>query len=101
MWIALNDSFVSIVAHRERADKLLVRARLPGDIEAVFPDAQVFSVSGADYKYRAVIDRTEVGNILADRADDIEYDDFKSSVTDQRRHDAYLSIWSIMRGMQK
>ena len=100
MWIALNDSFISIVAHRERADKLLVRARLPGDIEAVFPDAQVFSVPGADYKYRAVVDRAEVGNAIADRIDDIEYDDFKSSVPDQKRHDAYLKIWSVMQGEQ-
>jgi hypothetical protein len=28
MWIALNDAFLSIVAHRDRSDVLLVRALL-------------------------------------------------------------------------
>jgi hypothetical protein len=100
MWIALNNSFLSIVAHTERSDKLLIRARMPGDIERVFPDADVFTLEHADYKYRAVIDRGDVGNVIADLIEDIDYPDFKSSVADQDRHDAYLKIWSVMRGMQ-
>ena len=41
MWIALNDSFLSIVATPEDPDTLVVRARFKGDIEAVFPGADV------------------------------------------------------------
>ena len=39
MWIFQNDSFLSIVAHRDKPGMLLVRARKAGDIEAVFPEA--------------------------------------------------------------
>ena len=101
MWIALNNSFLSVVSHRDHPDKLLVRARIEGDIERIFAYADVFSAPRSDYKYRAVIDRADVSSVIADLVDDIEYDDFKSSVTDQKRHDAYLKIWSIMRGMQR
>jgi hypothetical protein len=48
MWIFLNDSFLSIVANRELAGVLLVRARKEGDIEAVFPDATVREGEGTD-----------------------------------------------------
>jgi hypothetical protein len=41
MWVFLNDSFLSIVAHRTEPGVLLVRARTAGDIEAVFPQAHV------------------------------------------------------------
>ena len=40
MWIFLSDSFLSIVAHRDKPGVLLVRARRAGDIEAVFPDVK-------------------------------------------------------------
>lgn len=35
MWIFTPKAFLSIVAHRGKPDYLLVRARLPGDIENV------------------------------------------------------------------
>ena len=36
MWVFLSDAFLSIVAHRDDPDALLVRARRQGDIECVF-----------------------------------------------------------------
>lgn len=39
MWVFLNNSFLSIVAHRDKPDVLIVRARRAGDIEAIFPQA--------------------------------------------------------------
>lgn len=101
MWIFLNDSFLSIVAHNKRNDLLLVRARAAGDIERVFPDSRVTFTPRRDYPYRAVIKREEVGDVLAHVAGSIKYPNFKNSVHTEDRHHAYLSVWWTMRRFQK
>ena len=57
MWIVLNNSFLSIVKNRNDENELLVRARVSGDIEKVFNNADVFEDANADYKYRSYLDR--------------------------------------------
>lgn len=47
MWICTNKSFLSIVADRSNNENLLVRARISGHIENVFPDASVFTMENA------------------------------------------------------
>jgi hypothetical protein len=96
MWIFLNDSFLSIVAHRASPRLMLVRARFPGDIRRVFPTAAVSEGTGTDYRYRASIERREVINAIADQIQDIDYPNFKASILNQRRHDLYMRIWTIM-----
>lgn len=96
MWIFTNNSFLSIVAHRDKPEILLVRARRLGEIESVFPDADVFEMLSADYLYRAEIPREQVAEIMAKQIQEIDYDNFKNSVTDTARHDAYTAIWSVM-----
>lgn len=100
MWCCLNRSFISIVADRHDKKRLLVRARIAGHIEAVFPDAEVFTDVEADYFYRAYISRAEVGRVLAAEVRRIDYDNFKSSVANQALHDAYLGFWRIMHTLQ-
>ena len=60
MWIQFNNAFLSIVENRENTTELLVRARVKGDIEKVFPEADVFEDNNADYKYRAFISKAIV-----------------------------------------
>ena len=96
MWIFLNDSYLSIVAHRASPKLLLVRARFPGDIRRVFPTAVVSEGEGTDYRYRASIERRTVIDAMADQIQDIDYFNFKDSVPSKRRHDLYLRIWSIL-----
>lgn len=101
MWIFLSESFLSIVDKGDSTGKtLLVRARRPGDIERVFPWAKVAKDGGTDYLYRARIDRDEVALRLADRARNITYENFKSTVKDRRRHRAYLGVWDVMHQYQ-
>ena len=50
MWIVLNKSFLSIVKNRNNENQLLVRARVKGDIEKVFDEADVFEDENADYR---------------------------------------------------
>lgn len=98
MWIYLNDAFLSIVAHRNERDCLLVRARVRGDIERVFPGATSQETRAADYRFRAVIDRQVVADAIAGRLLEIGYDNFKGSVAARDRHDAYLRVWSTTIG---
>ena len=60
MWIQFNNAFLSIVENRDNKLELLVRARIKGDIEKIFPEADVFEDDSADYKYRAFISKVKV-----------------------------------------
>ena len=80
MWVFLKDSFLSIVADRGHKDRLLVRARIKGDLERAFPSAQVFSLKRSDYRYRAFIDRAEVTRAIAAQVGAITYPNFKDEV---------------------
>ena len=100
MWIFLSNSFLSIVKHRDLPESLLVRARVEGDITNVFPDAAVFQDRIADYRFRAIIPRAVVGQALLAAAEAIDYTNFKNSVPNPVRHDAYMEVWSVMQELQ-
>ena len=102
LWIALNNSFLSIVQNLNNPDELLVRARVKGDIEKVFPEAQTFEDQSADYRYRAFLERQLVAEVIADKISSINYGNFKSSIdkSEHLRHDAYLKVWSNLRILQ-
>ncbi len=101
MWLFLNNAFLSAVAHRTQPDDLLVRARVSGDIERVFPDAVVTTTPDADYRFRAVLPRGEVSKAIASQIEAIPYDNFKNSVTEHDRHDAYFETWGAMNRLQQ
>jgi hypothetical protein len=96
VWIILNDSFLSIVAHRTRRNFLLVRARRSEDITVIFPGARVETDCGSDYEARAVIKRRVVEDAITGEVARINYTNFKDSVADKRRHDIYLTVWSVL-----
>lgn len=102
MWIFLSDSFLSIVDKGDASGKtLLVRARGKGEIERVFPDAQVTQGTGTDYRFRARIEREAVAQKLAAQIRGIDYSNFKSSVQEQKRHDSYMGVWQVMYRYQE
>ena len=101
MWLFFNDSFLSIVEKPGDADSLTVRGRIAGDIESVFPSAEIEADAGTDYRFRAKIAREEVARVIAERVSSISYSNFKGSVRDHRRHDAYLDIWRVMYEWQE
>lgn len=51
--------------------------------------------------YRAVISFEVVIEALAGRVATIDYPDFKGSVADPGRHDAYSGVWRQMRAYQQ
>lgn len=103
MWIFLQDAFLSISAHEDRPDDLMVRGRVEGDIERVFPDASVEETPDADYRYRAAVPRDEVAQAVADRARGLEYFDFDDAVPDEDRvrQETYTSVWETMSEAQR
>lgn len=104
MWICLNDAFLSIVALPLEADKpdfLSVRARVKGDLERVFGDVRVTHTPLADYAYRAEVFFGDVMDVIGARIQAIDYTNFKASVKEKDRHDAYLRCWVAMRDLQE
>jgi hypothetical protein len=100
MWIFLNNAFLSIVDKGGDGTTLLVRARKDGDIQCVFPDSQVKETPGNDYRFRARINRDLVAKAISDSVQGITYPNFKGSVKERRRHDAYMDVWSVMHRFQ-
>ena len=98
MWVFLNDAFFSIVAHPQRKRLMIVRARKPGDIPCVFgpKGIKVEHTPARDYPYRAVIGRERVALTMAHEVRRIDYGNFKDSVADDDRHDAYSEVWTVM-----
>lgn len=102
MWVFLSDSFLSIVDKGDKSGRtLLVRGRRKSDIERVFPQAEVIEGGGTDYRYRARIDREEVALRIADAVRRIDFPNFKSSVHEHDRHDAYVRVWDAMYRYQE
>lgn len=101
MRIQFNNAFLSIVENRENTTELLVRARVKGDIEKVFPEADVFEDNNADYKYRAFISKAIVAEKIMLKVTEINYDNFKNSVKEIERKKVYGNIWAELRNFQK
>jgi hypothetical protein len=100
MWIFLNQAFLSIVDKGGDGTTLLVRARRAGDIERVFPDAAVTRTPLNDYRFRARVDRERVALAMADAVRAVTYPNFKDTVQERDRHEAYLDVWVAMHRYQ-
>lgn len=103
MWIIMNDAFLSVVQNIYDEDELLVRARVEGDIERVFPNAEVFADEGSDYKYRSYLNKREVAKVIEWGVLDIDYGNFKNSVpsSDSKRRIVYDRVWSDLLRLQE
>ena len=96
MWIALTEGWLSIVAHRDKPDHLLVRARNPKHITRTFPDAEMYTNADADYPFRADVPRKDVIEFMSLRLEHMTYDNFKNTIDEGRYHDVALDVWRVM-----
>ena len=101
MWIFSSGSFVSVVADRDNKDNLLVRARVAGHIEALFPQAKVFELEDADYKFRALVTREAAAQVMAAQVGSIGYDNFKNTISDPAYHSCCRDVWGVMYDLQE
>ena len=102
MWVFLNNSFLSIVENRNNKEELLVRSRVRGDIDKIFPDSNIFEMENSDYKYRSYVKKIEVSEKIREIVTNINYDNFKNSISksEDQRHSSYLNVWNEMRKLQ-
>ena len=105
MWIFTPTAFVSIVAHRRNPHVLLVRARLKGDLERLFPGCKVVETRRADYRFRAEIARERVAQVVADQLLGVEYDNVKDAIprrgeVHQLRSRSMHRVWGVMHDAQ-
>ena len=96
MWLALTEGWLSIVAHRDKPDHLLVRARNPMHIRRTFPDEDMYTDADADYPFRADVLREDVNAFISNRLEYMQYDNFKATIDEGRYHNAALDVWRAM-----
>tara|TARA_R110002110_G_scaffold61193_1_gene171953 strand:+ start:372 stop:743 length:372 start_codon:yes stop_codon:yes gene_type:complete len=96
MWIGHSNGWLSIVAHRERPDDLLVRARRGKHISTFWPEVEVVHNPDADYPYRSVISRDRVAEVVMQYIEGIDYDNFKKSVTESKLAEAFSRMWALL-----
>ena len=103
MWLFTSKSFLSVVSDKENptGDRLLVRSRILGDIEEVFPGADVMETPNADYRFRAWLPRSRVTEALCQYIEKLDYTNFKNSVEDQNRIRPLMRVWSTMHEHQE
>lgn len=114
MWLITEDGFASVVAHRDRPDHLLVRARAEADLENLcrvaseegvsgFDPVGIFSLDAADYRWRLEVRRDDFAALAAALVGRIDYDNFKSRVSrrDSERAHLYMDVWSVLNRIQE
>jgi hypothetical protein len=103
MWLFTSKSFLSVVADKDQPDgpKLLVRSRVEGDIEEIFPTADVKETPNGDYRFRAWIPREIVAQAVSRYVDQLSYPNFKNSVTDKQRLHPLMKVWQTMYNHQE
>lgn len=110
MWVFTLDGFYSAVAHRTIEDALMVRTRTAADAQRLADwlltrglTAKVQHTPKGDYGWRLEVPKAAWGEYLADRATDIEYDNFKHAVAQrmgQDRADVYTEVWVDLLQLQ-
>ena len=100
MWVFTKEAFLSVVENKLDPKTLLVRSRVEGDIERLWPNAEVRHTPMSDYAYRAAMSRQEVAAGIANSILEIDYNNYKNSITDKRRGPFYMMVWDVMWRMQ-
>lgn len=101
MWIFTSEGMISIVRHRELPQQLMVRARQPEILISLFPENELIITPDADYRYRKIIAQSDLIEVLNEEVEDMQYDNFKNSISNQDYHDACSRVWGCMYQYQQ
>ena len=96
MWLFTSQGMLSVVAHRDIPNTLMVRARSPDHITKLFPGADVKLTDNADYAYRTVIDRASFALFVINYIAEMSYDNFKNSIIEENYRNHCDQVWSTM-----
>ncbi len=123
MWLFTKYGFFSAVCARQGdghydrpvdPDRIMVRARLRGHLEALqerFPtlvgSGEIREFTGSDYAYRIFVEKTVWSQVLVALNEEMDYDNFKSEVArfqgraGQSYERALHDVWEVMYRLQK
>ena len=123
MWIFTKHGFFSAVCARQGngkhgqpvdPDRIMVRARVRGHLDALkkrFTDllgeCEIQESAGTDYAFRLFVQKSAWTQVVAELAEETDYDNFKSEVArHQGRSGAAYEhslheVWSVMNKLQK
>lgn len=101
MWIFTSKGFVSMVQDFNNPGNLLVRARNKAHLEALFPEEKIQETRLNDYRFRISIPAVKTAEFFRDQIQNIDYNNFKNSIPEDRYHDAAADTWQIMYNYQR
>ena len=96
MWIFTSQGMISIVRHRDDSRLMMVRARQPEVLQALFSGYDLIVTPEADYHYRMEVTQHDLQVIIDQELEDLQYDNFKNSIADDAYHNACSKVWSVM-----
>jgi hypothetical protein len=96
MWLFFSDGFISVVDNKEKKGFLTVRARFADHINNIFPEVEVHEDAWHDYFYRAYVTRERVAEVVQKRIMELNYPNFKKSITDEKYHEGCKDVWTSM-----
>lgn len=107
MWLFLPFGFYSVVQKRPADPFLTVRVRGVADLDTLRERIPALGPTilggGTDYPARATISHADFAAGMAAISASIDYGNFKSkvgAVEGNRRHDVYMRVWSVLRGLE-
>src|SRR5512146_1789197 len=109
MWILTADGFYSVVQKPwdREPGTLTVRARAPDDLERLRVHLPALGPTiedrAADYRWRAQVPAWELGSLMAQLVQRIDYDNFKRVVAKRLgppRAALYHEVWDVLHELQ-
>jgi hypothetical protein len=114
MWIFTPFGFFSATAYEgdehTTEPEIQIRGRAKADLQNLIKkyfvktdDERIFEWKGRDYPYRVIVTQQRWAAISARMAQDIDYSNFKDQVKKvqgENRAHHYMSVWSLMNGLE-
>lgn len=107
MWLFTKHGFFSAVQDNYcNEDEVMVRARSKADLEALckalnIPATAIATTPQADYRQRLKLTKRQWSEYVAGAAQATNYPNFKDTVDDCPRHDAYMKCWEALYQWQE
>ncbi len=105
MWLFTSEGFVSVVAHNEKPDTLLVRARDEGSLLSLVEatGATLRHTPSNDYPYRLEALREAFSAWVADQITELDYTNYKAHMGSARPEfgDALHDVWAAMHAVEE
>lgn len=107
MWLLTTRGFYSVVEDFHDHDRLLARARVREDLEALaglVPGLVVEETPERDYRFRASVTRAVWAAAATELAHEIDYPNFKNAVAERQGPDrahVYGHVWATLFELQR